>query len=406
VLDGEGFDLPATADVVALRARIERFVSGTGCPRNRRLIGGNLVQLRHLIDLLEMTFAQQAAEFAASNEHEDWGSNTAIDWIRHHCQMSGTQAADRIVVGEQLSSLPKSGEAVAEGEIGYAHLSLIVHTAVAVVKSPFNRQQVEEQLLSRAMDMSVGAFRYFCQHVRHAAAPEDVNAEQVEAVEQRKLRFYNWEKGVVSISGQMDAAAAALVKTALLSLSRKQGEHDYRHRDRRLMDALVESFSTKLNRPSLQVTASLETLMALAGAPAGELEFSPPISGKTVERFGCDCTLTRVLLDSESMVIDVGRAKRVISGPMRKALQVRDKHCRWPGCERPASYCEGHHLIHWSKNGPTDLKNVVLLCYRHHWMVHEGGWDLIKTADGQLLVAKPLRKLFDHQPRAPGVQAA
>jgi hypothetical protein len=406
VLDGEGFDLPATGDVIALRARVERFVSGTGCPRNPRLIGGNLVQLRHLIDLLELTFAQQAAEFAASNEHQRWGSTTAIDWIRHRCQMSGTQAADRIAVGEQLSSLPNSADAMVDGEIGYAHLSLIVHTAVAVEESPFTRREVEQQLLGRAMDMSVGAFRYFCQHVRHAASPEDVNADQVEAVEQRKLRFHNWDKGVVSISGQLDAAAAALVRTALLPLARRQGKHDYRHRDRRLMDALIESFCTKLNRPSLQVTASLETLMGLAGAPAGELELSPPISANSVQRFACDCSITRVLLGSDSIVIDVGRAKRVISGPMRKALTVRDKHCRWPGCERPASYCEGHHLIHWSKNGPTELENVVLLCYRHHWMVHEGGSDLIKSDDGQLLVVKPLQKLFDYQARAPGAQAA
>ena len=256
------------------------------------------------------------------------------------------------------------------------------------------------------MDTSVGAFRFFCQHARHAADPTGVAAEQAEAVEQRKLRFHNWDKSVVTISGQLDAAGAAALKTAPLPLARRQGKHDYRHRDRRLADALVDLASSKLNRPSLQVTASLETLRGLPGSPAGELELAPPISAATVERIACDCSLTRVLLDSESMVIDVGRAKRVISGPLRKALQARDRHCRWPGCERPATYTEGHHLVHWSKGGTTDLDNLVLLCYRHHWLVHEGSWQLVRTEDGQLLSVKPLRRLFERRARGPDALAA
>jgi hypothetical protein len=95
-------------------------------------------------------------------------------------------------------------------------------------------------------------------------------------------------------------------------------------------------------RTHLQVTTSLETLMGLAGAPAADMDLSLPISSTTVERLACDCSITRILLDSDSVVIDVGRAKRTISGPARKALNLRDKHCIWTGCERPASWTEGH----------------------------------------------------------------
>ena len=77
------------------------------------------------------------------------------------------------------------------------------------------------------------------------------------------------------------------------------------------------------------------------------------------------------------MVIDVGRSKRVVSPSQRRALNVRDKGCRFPGCDRPATWTSGHHLVHWIKGGGTDLPNLVLLCYRHHWMVHEGGWQLV-----------------------------
>ncbi len=58
------------------------------------------------------------------------------------------------------------------------------------------------------------------------------------------------------------------------------------------------------------------------------------------------------------------------------------------GCDRPPYWSEGHHLLHWIKGGPTELDNLVLLCYRHHRNVHEGGWRVVKS-DGQLLTIPP-----------------
>jgi hypothetical protein len=119
------------------------------------------------------------------------------------------------------------------------------------------------------------------------------------------------------------------------------------------------------------------------------MEFSLPVSSKTVERWACDCSITRVLMQ-DSVVIDVGRAKRVVSGPTKRALHARDGHCVWPRCERPASWSDSHHVVHWIHGGATDLDNLVLLCHRHHRMVHEGNWQLVKTDDGQMMPVAPL----------------
>jgi HNH endonuclease len=118
------------------------------------------------------------------------------------------------------------------------------------------------------------------------------------------------------------------------------------------------------------------------------MEFSLPISSKTVERFACDCSLSRVLLQ-DSLVIDVGRSKRTAGAPVRRALDARDGHCRWPGCERPAKWSAAHHVVHWIHGGATELDNLVLLCHRHHRMVHEGGWQVVKSDDGQLMTIPP-----------------
>ena len=124
-----------------------------------------------------------------------------------------------------------------------------------------------------------------------------------------------------------------------------------------------------------------------------------------VERFACDCSLTRVLVDSDSMVIDVGREKRILTGSRRRALVARDKHCRWPGCDRPASWTNAHHLVHWIHGGTSDLDNQVLLCYRHHWMVHEGGWQVMNAEDGNLIAIPPTYAI-DSWTRGPGMSEA
>ena len=113
-------------------------------------------------------------------------------------------------------------------------------------------------------------------------------------------------------------------------------------------------------------------------------------SSKTVERLACDSSIARVLLNSESLVIDVGRSKRVVSEPGRRALAARDGHCRWPECDRPASRSAAHHVVHWIHGGSTDLDNLILLCHRHHWMVHEGNWQIVRAEDGRMLTVPPV----------------
>ncbi len=187
----------------------------------------------------------------------------------------------------------------------------------------------------------------------------------------------------------------AALRTALEPLARPGGSGDDRCRERRFADALVELATHTLDaglvpqqasqRPQLQVTTTLETLAGWTGSPAAEMEFSVPISTKTVKRLASDATIYRVLLGSNSAVIDVGRARRVVSGSTRRALNARDRACRWPGCDRPASWSAAHHIVHWVQGGATDLSNLILFCHRHHWMVHEGGWQLARAADGRLL---------------------
>jgi hypothetical protein len=348
-------------------------------------IAAEMIQVRREIDARERYFSQLAAAFGSSTYWCEDGSNTAIDWIRHNCHMTQPAAAVRVTVGEQLARMPESAQAMQAGEIGFAHLSVMARTAVAV-GNVFD----EKDLLAKARECSAGKFHYRAEQYRHSVQPKVYAEEQEEQAQNNRLRLSTAEDGSLLISGSLDPVNGAAVRGALEPLARPSGESDYREREQRMADALVEiiTHGGKQN-VQLQVTSSIETLLNLTGAPGADMEFSLPISSKTVERWACDCSVTRVLMQ-DSVVIDVGRAKRVISPPMKRALHARDGHCVWPRCERPASWSDGHHIIHWIHGGSTNLDNLTLLCHRHHRMVHEGNWQIAKTDDGRIMPIAPM----------------
>ncbi|GAC1682211.1 MAG: hypothetical protein PVS2B1_00540 [Candidatus Dormibacteraceae bacterium] len=343
-----------------------------------------LRQKAHVINLLTWSFAQEAAEFAASDAWEEEGSATAIDWIRFNCNMASGAAANSVAVGEVMIRMPESSQALTQGEIGFAHLTTMARTADAL-----DERFDEAPLLQKARENSPGKFYRICEHYRHAADPKRYASDQAEQVENRYLKLSTWQDGSLIISGSLDPVGGAVVLTALKPLARKAGADDDRNLERRNADALVELASGGGSQAQIQVTSSVETLLGLAGAPGAEMEFSLPVSSKTIERLACDSSIARVLLDSESVVIDVGRSKRVVSEPGRRALHARDGSCRWPGCDRPAWRSAAHHVVHWIHGGTTDLDNLVLLCHRHHWMVHEGNWQIVRGDDGQMLTIPP-----------------
>ncbi|HET9849608.1 MAG TPA: DUF222 domain-containing protein [Candidatus Dormibacteraeota bacterium] len=372
--------------------------------------------LRQGIDCLELDFSFEAAMLADTVEFDpDDPTTHTVDVVRHDCKVQYGVAADRLNVGQHLTQLEKTVQAVREGEIGFAHLSVMARALNKVEEYRCETSFPEDELLEQARSSTPGRFWHYTKRVLHAISADLVAAEQRFRAEQRWLRFSDGEDGSVAISGVLDSIGAATVRSALEPLGRRMGEGDDRCYERRQGDALIDMSMMVLDsgrlphvasqRPHLQVTTTLETLCGKPGAPAAEMEFSEPISSKTVQRIACDSSISRVIFGPGSVVLDAGRARRVVSSATRRALNVRDRHCQWPGCERPAGWSAAHHLVHWTEGGLTDMANLVLLCHRHHWSVHEGGWKLARSTDDRLLAIPPTYNFF-HQPRAPDEPAA
>jgi Domain of unknown function (DUF222)/HNH endonuclease len=140
-------------------------------------------------------------------------------------------------------------------------------------------------------------------------------------------------------------------------------------------------------RPHLTVTVAAEALRGEIGA--SELDHVGPLPTDTARRLACDASVMRVVMAGRSEPLDVGRRTLVVPSAVRRAVIVRDRGCRFPGCDRPQAWCDGHHVVHWADGGPTALHNLLLLCRRHHGMVHRTGGFRLELLDGRPVFRRP-----------------
>jgi len=304
------------------------------------------------------------------------GFMSCAHWLHWRTGIDLGAAREKVRVAKALPGLPLLSGALQRGEISYAKVRALTRVA-----TPENEaRQVERAHLSRTVTTYVdedgmvvlrarltpelgavvqraleAASERLCQESRHAAAPESV-AEEV-------------------TPGQRRADALALLAESALEHGLDRGTSADRY----------------------QVVIHVEgPVDASVGQAVLELaDGGIHVSAETSRRLSCDTAVVVMREGPDGSVLDVGRKTRTIPTAIRRALDARDRGCRFPGCT--ARRCDAHHIEHWADGGATALDNLVLVCRRHHRLVHEGGWDIELTAgeatfirpDGRPLVPAP-----------------
>lgn len=119
---------------------------------------------------------------------------------------------------------------------------------------------------------------------------------------------------------------------------------------------------------------------------------------ETIERLMCDCTMHRVVM-ADGVVLDYGRAIKDPPPDLAHAVAARDQGCRWKSCKRPVGWCDIHHVRQWIKHfGPTAISNLVLLCDKHHNVLHRNGWTARLHANGDFEVTNPWGQTWTTHP--------
>jgi Domain of unknown function (DUF222) len=360
-------------------------------------LGDELKALREAADVLEAVNARLLYRFDKSREYASEGHPSAASWMRANCRMTGASAAQRVSVARSLAELPETESALANAEIGYQHVAHIARTAEAVGVETV--RDAEEILLTAARQLGPGQFRIVTWHLRHAVDPDGALAEANKLHERRYLHISEMN-GMFHLDGLFDAEGGALLRTTINALSKPTSADDRSPKQRRA-DALLEIARQTLDRcdlpriggqrPHLTITTTVETLAGLAGNSGADLEWGLPLPGETLRRLACDASIRLVVRDADGRVLDMTEARRTISPSLRRAAAMRDKHCRFPGCDRPADWTVGHHVRHACRGGRTSLPNTMLLCGFHHRLVHEGGWEIVWGPDGEAAAIPPER---------------
>jgi hypothetical protein len=368
-------------------------------------LGDVIIRSRQLIDRLEAGSAEATRRFEKVGGYKADGSLGIVPWLKVNGKLSGCSAAEHVETARQLGGLPRTEEALARGEIGYQHAVAMARAAEHVGAAAVRK--AETKLLEAAQTMDPGQFVTVAKNFEHQVDADASLTEANRAHARRYLQIGEPVNGLAPIAGQLVPEAAAIVRAAIEPFM-KPRKGDERSFGQRTHDGLVQALSARTGatngngastygagaRPLVIIKTSVDTLAGIPGAPAGQLEWGGTVPAETVQRLACDSAISRIIGKGE-LEYETTRASRTIPPSTRRALVARDDHCVFPGCDRPAPWCAGHHLRFWSEGGPTKLDNLALVCGPHHRKVHEEGWTLLRKY-GRWVATPPALKLTPH----------
>jgi hypothetical protein len=328
--------------------------------------------------------------------------------------MSPAEATITVKLAEALGGrLADTGEALAEGQICRDRARSIVDviTGLPDVASPEQQAEAEEILLERASELNARDLRGLRKVMEHYLDPDGVEPREEAARRKRSAHLRPNGDGTTTLRWTDIDEQMARLQAALEPLSAPQpgldGEPDRRDAAVRRADALADLVAMVLRhgdlptsrgaRPHLIVTVTGQAFTA--GKGLGITATGEHLSAAAVRRISCDADLTAIRLDANGVPLSMGRSRRTVSPQQWLALVVRDSGCVFPNCDRPAAWCDAHHVRHWADGGPSNLENLALLCSRHHDSVHHQGWDIEMAADGRPQLRPPPWISPDRRPR-------
>jgi hypothetical protein len=401
--DGSISEAPGPVPVESAFARLlEQLRAGCALPvddHSPERLARDMRCLREIADVAEFGCSRRLPVFERKGGPKAAGATSAVAWVRSECNLSGAAAAERVQVGRHLDELPLVAAAVQNGEIGFEHAAVLARTAAEVGVDAVSDAQ--EVLLAKARINDPGQLRVVARSFSHSVDPAGFLDNALRQREKRFVRLHERQDGMTVLEGLLDPEAGAMLQAALDPFMMPAPD-DTRTAPQRRADAVREvarrvvhgdtGHRTGRRRPHVLVIATDATLRGEPGAPAAEMGRGAMVPTETAQRIACDASVTVVRLDANGRPTGPGRMHRTVTPGEWAALVARDRGCRWPGrkkCPAPLDWCDGHHLDSYVYTKKTEIATTVVLCERHHTMVHEEGWALAGDPAGELLAFPP-----------------
>jgi hypothetical protein len=348
----------------------------------------SLVEALALRDRLDARIAGAMGVFEANGIWAGDASVSFVAWLRAHAKMTRKAAQWLRTLAVRLRSLPVCAEAYADGSLSGGQIEAILARLDDRTVELFAAEEAE--LVPYLSPMTVAGVSRAMGYWLARNQPEPTEPKEPE----RSLHLSQTLDDRWILNGSLDAEGGSVIATALRLAT--PDKTDVLIPATRRANALVDICRFYLDhqqihaggrhRPHVNVVVELKDLEAGRG---GQVVDGPTLDGPTLSRLFCDSAVHRVVMSGRSAILDYGTTTRTIPAPLWNALVIRDEHCRFPGCDRPSMWCEGHHVVWVTENGPTELANLVLLCSRHHHVLHQPGWHAKLRPDGEFEVTDP-----------------
>ncbi|TXS95562.1 DUF222 domain-containing protein [Parahaliea maris] len=347
---------------------------------------------------------------------------TCAHWLNWQCGIALGAAREKIRVAHRLEELPLIDSAFAKGEISYSKVRAMTRVATAdnedyllmiarhgtashMEKLVGKFDKVKKQLSDRRRENEQENNRKLLYYqdddgmwVIHAKLPPEAGEKVIKALEAVAAPIQAEHQQALQESCAADSAGDVSAETFSATVEREQRESGNRFRE--LLEHTRADALVKITEHFLATSAGGTSPQALKGAErcqiilhididtlqksgsththgphCCEFEHKQWLSPDTTRRLSCDASLVTVLENNNGEVLNIGRRARTVPPAIRRALALRDKTCRVPGCCE-SRYVDAHHIQHWADGGETSLNNLVTLCRYHHRLLHQGGFRI------------------------------
>ncbi len=393
-------------------------------------LGDAIAEAAAHIDAATHRLLEMIRTFDACEGYARHGARTCAQWLSWRIGLRPGAAREHVRVALALGKLPVMDETLRRGELSYSKVRAM--TRVATVEN-------EARLVALAREATGAELEKICCGVRRVLASDAPGDDG--ARDERWVRHWSTDNGMVCIQAQLHPDEAAIVLQALAEARRTSPGPDATavtdpvatpaadsgsdvsagteravpsadsgsdvsagteraiateaqpNFGARQADALVSIADSFLARGPKHRTGAERSQLFIHLGPSrldpekrleATLQDGTSLSSATLLRLACDCGLVPIRTSTDgagAKVLDVGRRTRSIPIRIHRALQARDRGCRFPGCGSSTVFVDAHHVKHWAQGGETKLSNLLKLCRLHHTAVHEGGFRVEREGE-------------------------
>ncbi len=350
------------------------------------------------------------AEVESRGVKDLYGYGTTVSWFADIAGLSVGEARPyvnraidlnptRALDGTEIPAFaPATGAAAADGAIGEERIKQILEILRQIPGevAAEDREHAEKTLADLARKAGPRQVSELGEQLLGWLDPDGNEPKDPEPAQpRRELTLERRKDGFWNLKGLLDDESGARTAAALEAYAKPRpvdefGQADLRSKAERQGDAWVDLVDLAVACPDqpgtngyrtlVHVTIGLEELKTGLGTAC--LDFVGTMTAREARMAACDCLMLPVVLNAAGEPLDVGRLRRFVTPGQRRALNIRDRGCAFPGCNRRPKNCHAHHIHHWADGGPTDLRNLVLVCSFHHRLIHHGDWQVRIAPDG------------------------